>query len=290
MDNLYRIQAANPELAGLMRRLKTIYAITGGEVPATTTGKKDDFNAKKSVIIAQLHNFDQLCEARDSSGLAKDSRDMIRLKVTVQSELTKLEDMVKDLAVTHEKEMRKKGAKMPAEELEARKEVMSAILREFHGAYKHAKGFAHRAADESLQTGTGPHAMTTKDLVSGNFAGAGVRTKQEAMSGEHLQALQDIQQQTAEQDQLLDEISKGLDELKDLAEKMNDELQLQDKMLDDLDSKTDKVQGKLDKTNERMKEALKLVNEKSTNMCIYIICIVLLLGMAGVAYKISQKR
>jgi hypothetical protein len=43
-----------------MRRLKTIYAITGGEVPATTTGKKDDFNAKKSVIIAQLHNFDQV--------------------------------------------------------------------------------------------------------------------------------------------------------------------------------------------------------------------------------------
>jgi hypothetical protein len=39
-----------------------------------------------------------------------------------------------------------------------------------------------------------------------------------------------------------------------------------------------------------MKEALKLVNEKSTNMCIYIICLVLLIGMAGVAYKISQKR
>ena len=75
---------------------------------------------------------------------------MIRLKVTVQSELTKLEDvslscpvavnttralfalpalylivmqMVKDLSVTHAKEIQKKGAKMSAEELEARKEV-----------------------------------------------------------------------------------------------------------------------------------------------------------------------
>jgi hypothetical protein len=38
-DNLYRVQAASPELAGLLRRLKTIYAITGGEV-AAGPGKK----------------------------------------------------------------------------------------------------------------------------------------------------------------------------------------------------------------------------------------------------------
>ena len=43
-----------------MRRLKTIYAICGGELPQNTTGKKDDFQTKKSVLIAQLHNFDKV--------------------------------------------------------------------------------------------------------------------------------------------------------------------------------------------------------------------------------------
>ena len=59
MDNLYRVQAASPELAALMRRLKTIYAITGGEVPKSAGGKMG-FNEKKSVLIAQLSNFDKV--------------------------------------------------------------------------------------------------------------------------------------------------------------------------------------------------------------------------------------
>lgn len=53
--------AVNPELAALIRRLKTIYAITGGELPAGENAKKNDFNTKKSILIAQLHNFEQVC-------------------------------------------------------------------------------------------------------------------------------------------------------------------------------------------------------------------------------------
>lgn len=100
--------AVNPELAGLMRRLKTIYAITGGQIEGN--GKqKDDFNTKKSVLIAQLHNFDKLIEARDKSGLSTDSRDYIRLKNQIAGELGKLEVAVKDLAETHKKEVSKRG-------------------------------------------------------------------------------------------------------------------------------------------------------------------------------------
>jgi hypothetical protein len=80
-----------------MRRLQTICAITGGEVPKPTSNSVDDFNDKKSMIIAQILNVDQLCEARDTSGLATDSRDMIRLKVTLQNELSKLESVSADM-------------------------------------------------------------------------------------------------------------------------------------------------------------------------------------------------
>lgn len=92
-----------------MRRLKTIYAITGGEVPKTIPGKKDGFNEKKSMLIAQLSNFDKLLDSRDHSGLATDSRDYIRLKITINGELTKLETMVKDLADSNKKEVEKRG-------------------------------------------------------------------------------------------------------------------------------------------------------------------------------------
>ena len=92
-----------------MRRLKTIYAITGGEVPKTIPGKKDGFNEKKSMLIAQLANFDKLMDSRDHSGLATDSRDYIRLKLTINGELGKIEMMVKDLADTNKKEVEKRG-------------------------------------------------------------------------------------------------------------------------------------------------------------------------------------
>ena len=73
-----------------------------------------------------------------------------------------------------------------------------------------------------LQAGTGINVMTRDQLEKGQFAGAGIRTKRQDLTGEQLQKMEEINSQTREQDQMLDEISKGLDELKDLAEKMSD--------------------------------------------------------------------
>lgn len=172
-----------------MRRLKTIYAITGGQVE--NNGKqKDDFNSKKSALIQQLHNFDKLIEARDRSGLATDSRDYIRLKNQISGELGRLEGAVKDLAETHKKEVQKRGCvferscnrvtaesllvtwarsrsdvccfpsrskKMTADEINARKDVIENVVLEFHSAFKAAKGFTHRGAEENLGGGVGKY-------------------------------------------------------------------------------------------------------------------------------------
>ena len=59
-------------------------------------------------------------------------------------------------------------------------------------------------------------------------------------------------------------------------------------MLNDLDNKTEKTQTKMDKVNDRMKDALEKINDKSTNFCIYIICVVMLLGLATVVYKMVE--
>ena len=249
-DNLFRMQAVSPELAALMRRLKTIYAITGGE-PPKGGGKKDSFNEKKSVLIASIAQFGQLVDSRDHSGLSTDSRDYIRLKVTINAELQKLEGMVKDLVETHKKEVEKKGAKLTGEDISARKEVITSLVADFHAAYKAAKGASHAGAEENLAGGAGVHTMSVDTLMKGNYAGAGIKTRKEEMTGEQMQTLAEINEVVQQQDQVLDEISKGLDELKEISEKMHDEFQRQDKMLADLEGKTDKTQGVLDKVNDR---------------------------------------
>jgi hypothetical protein len=164
------------------------------------------------------------------------------------------------------------------------------VISEFHGAYKTAKGVSHAGAEENQGAGVGLRVLGKDALMKGQYAGAGIKTKKEAMSGEQMQKLAEIRQSTVEQDQVLDEISTGVDELKDLAEKMHDEFQLQDKMIGDLDAKTDTTQTKIDGVNARMKDVLSKLNDKSTNACIYLICCVMILGLAVVGYNIAKKN
>jgi len=182
------------------------------------------------------------------------------------------------------------GKKLTSEEINARKDVIESVVQEFQSKFKMAKGFTHSGAAENLGGGVGMRVLGKDQLIKGEFAGAGIKTKREEMSGEQIQKLEQINKVSQEQDSILDEMSKGLDELKDLAEKMNDELVLQDKMVQDLDKKTDRTQDKMDKVNDRMKDALAKINDKSSNFCVYIICLVLILGLASVGYNMAMKN
>lgn len=137
---------------------------------------------------------------------------------------------------------------MNADDINARKEVIESVVLEFQSAFKAAKGFSHRGAEENLGGGVGEShvravrvrralnahcpvplthyagmkTISTDALMKGQFDGAGIRSKKQEMTGEQLQKLEQVREQNKEQDMILDEISKGLDELQDLAEKMGD--------------------------------------------------------------------
>ncbi len=64
--------------------------------------------------------------------------------------------------------------------------------------------------------------ITTDALMKGQFDGAGIRSKKQDMTGEQMQKMEQVREQNKEQDMILDEMSKGLDELQELAEKMGD--------------------------------------------------------------------
>lgn len=88
--------------------------------------------------------------------------------------------------------------------------------------FKKVKGYSHEDTDEMTQAGAGMSVLTKAQLASGAFAGAGVKTKREELTGDQMQKMAQIQKEVATQDDLLDEISKGLDELKNAAEQIHD--------------------------------------------------------------------
>ena len=82
---------------------------------------------------------------------------------------------------------------------------------------------AKHAGDKSMeQGGAGMSVLTKEALISGTFAGAGMKMDREALSGENQQQLEQIRMEVQDQDNILDEISKGLDDLKDAADKIGD--------------------------------------------------------------------
>ena len=228
-------------------------------------------------LINRLVQLDNLAKDKTKieGVLSSESRDMIRMRNQMRFELSAVEGELKDLckaAAADDKE----GGKVTREEIAARKEVIETVKDEYYKVFEEITGAKH-AGDKSLeQGGAGMSVLSKEALISGTFAGAGMKMDREALSGEHQQQMAQIRMEVQEQDEILEEISKGLDDLKDAADKIGDELQAQETMLADLERKTDKTQAKLDDVNEKSKEALAKLNDKSTNFCIYIICFVIL--------------
>jgi len=283
--------AVNPELFGLVQRIRAIYAIVGGE-SGRPTGKKptNDFDYRKSLFIAHLHNIDKLVDTRDSAGLAPGTRDHIRVKTAIASEMKALQEELDDLAKLNSAEIVKRGGKMTLEEVNARKEVMSTLLMEYQTLFKRVTGYAHRDAEEMSQAGAGMTRITAENFKKGAYTGAGVKTTREVLTAEHHQAMAQITAVRAVQDALLEEIEKGVDELKDAADKIHDELQLQSKMIDDLDKHTDRAQSKMDAVNTRLTDVMRIANDRSSNFCVYAICIVILLAVGVIIYNMLMKR
>lgn len=91
----------------------------------------------------------------------------------------------------------------------------------------------------------------------------------------------------AEQDQILDEISAGLDELMEIAQDANKELTVQKAMMDSLEKKIDDKNQALLSSNQKLKDMLEETNGL-TRWCPMMICIVLLLALVGYIFQMLQ--
>lgn len=89
------------------------------------------------------------------------------------------------------------------------------------------------------------------------------------------------------QDEALDDISKGLQDLKGISLDISEELDKQTPLVDRIDTKTDEVNAELKTHNAKLK---KLVTEvRSTrNFCIDVTLICILLGIGGYIYSMFK--
>jgi len=69
-----------------------------------------------------------------------------------------------------------------------------------------------------------------------------------------------------------------------------DEMDKQDELIDEVEKKIDKAQGKLNNVNEQADRAVEMVNAPSTSLCMYAICIIILLGIVTVGYNVIRKQ
>ncbi len=85
----------------------------------------------------------------------------------------------------------------------------------------------------------------------------------------------------------LDIIGDGLSALKEMALTMGEELDVQDQMIKEVGLNVDKAAQDLERLNKNVKETLK--EQASQNMCIYLICCIVMLGVVMVAYNMIKK-
>ncbi len=119
------------------------------------------------------------------------------------------------------------------------------------------------------------------DIDEDDFKDVGAKTEQE-------QAFeQQVHQNMQDQDKILDEISKGLDDLKELATEANKHLTVQAAMLEQVDAQMDKTINQFKTANRRLKDLL----EESGGMsrwCPMLICLIVLLALLGYIFGITK--
>lgn len=297
-----RVRLLSKELYRLYVRVKAIHAICGGSdddataQAAAAAAGASPFDAAKSALIAHLAQVDELVSARDSTAasVGERSRDAIRLRVTVENELREVGVELQALSADSATELRKRKG-LTAPEVAARRAVLQACTDAYHSTFKRAKGYEAPGVDSSkggtaAAAAIGINVLTREQLESGTFRGAGMRTAPEAaLTSEQQLQLQAVRAEHAAQDAVLDEIDAGLDALKEMAEKIGEELQLQDRMIEDVGVKTDKAQDKLDAVNDRTKDVIRKMNDKSSRICLYLICFAILGAIAVVLYNMIRK-
>jgi len=241
-------------------------------------------------------------------GLPEGDRDvnLIKLQSDTRKKLTEASQTWGEMKKALDKELKKgEKSKVPRDKLEARGQMLSLIgneIMDFNNRLSTVKEVkstvelgvvAARRADRKAKKGRrgrrGRGGDEEEPTDGGDEPNGGGDNGDEfddvaPPSEQQLAFMQRKDDAYAEQDELLDMISKGMDDLKQMGLAINKELKLQDQILDKVDEQMTHVTEKIKSQNEKMQELID-ANGGAARWCPLLICAVILLALLGYIFK-----
>mmetsp|Transcript_12076 Transcript_12076/g.24529 ORF Transcript_12076/g.24529 Transcript_12076/m.24529 type:complete len:302 (+) Transcript_12076:114-1019(+) len=247
----------------------------------------DAFAELKSQILARLHAVRTLLgQLEDGEGEDGDPQVTIRLQAAARENMRQLGSEYRELEAQYDASSRRgwsRVSKVVSGELADKK----ALLDHLAGEIEEVKKMQKRQYMKGYQGGnTRVQTMADAPLFSS--------PEREQMSSSSLsfsdvtasqkQALLSIKEREAAFEDAIIGIGRGVDDLKDLAVRQNEEVKMQNVLLSDMADRMDLVSSKMANVNSRMKEALRQAG-RGDKIWMDLLCVVLALGLAGVAWN-----
>jgi chromosome segregation ATPase len=266
----------------------------------------DDFQKKKMALnlyLADLRkDIERLVEMKKNLGEDKD-RDTNTIKLESANRKKLQESMgmfneVKKQLMADLKKHESGKSKLEEKDIEDRKMMVGVFAREIqdltkkNSRVKNVGGQSGNEEESELAKSRREARKAKKDEEKARRKRRGKKGEPEEkeeepqpMTAEEQAFMQQHDQNVKDQDDLLDEISKGMDELKQIGLDMNKTLTIQNQMLDVIEEKVDNNINKLKNANARLKDIM----EQSGGMTVWcprMICLILLLGLVGYMFNI----
>lgn len=275
----------------LLQRLQVVYSDVGG-AGAKKKRSKDQFDNLRSDLVEGVVLINELCDKRDKNRGGSGARDVRAVKINQQIRMAvkTLKTGRAGLRQMLEKEKAKKKSKLTRKQLQKRETLVDNVERSIDEALARASGDnGEYKSRHALDDDMGQIDIETGEILNANGSPVsfeGGRTKlQEELTHDDRLALQQMEEDKAEQDELLDEIGDVVSRLGVLAKGIGEELDIQNAQLDDLETDVDNTQAHMDKVNDRLGETLKLLNSKSDKLCCYVIFFIIILGLLSVVFN-----
>jgi len=165
-----------------------------------------------------------------------------------------------------------------AKTLRTRREEQRKARREKRQKKKRGAGASEDGADNG--TDKGDTGTLADDLPDDDGGGQPSAPPTEAET----QFFAQVEQERVRQDEMLDEIMKGMDELKVIAEDMNTSIKATAQLADEVGTSMNKVIDKFKSSNARLKEILEESGGLS-RWCPMLICVILLVALVGYMFN-----
>jgi DNA repair ATPase RecN len=290
--------ALDAELIGLINRLNKAQAVVGGPSKSKHVtafgedGKIDRFLDLRNQMMERINEIIETLKAVQQMEKSPGSnpKGIIEGNSKIRTELKTLTENWEELDGIYKAEAKKKRSKYSKESMQERQQVLTALRLEIEKIREmQRKGYNRNYNTVQLAT------MENSELfrggpAAGSGAGGGMGGgRNNDMTAEHKSQLQALKQRDQQIDQQIAELGKGVDILTDLARSMNEEVKIQNKMLDSLEQNIDDVKEHVTTINAKLKTTLEEAR-KSDKICVDIFCILLMVGMIIILYRVTSDK